>query len=151
MPLGTRHPTEDRKMNVKFARYHFSATLLTNDAAVLHCLTGLSQWAQRGEKHPQIAWAGCGEKGWRSRGGQATFRFTSSERRAEWHAKAAELLGGKWDLITTNDNDPAAPPPNHHSRGEISYCSGMPPIRTLITTRSVRPREAPGPVFRRSA
>jgi len=92
---------------MKFARYHFSATLLTNDAAVLHCLIGLSHWAQRGAQYPQIAWRGCGEKDWQSQGGQVTFRFTSSERRSEWHAKATELLSGKWALISTNDNDPA--------------------------------------------
>jgi hypothetical protein len=97
-------------MNMKFARHHFSATLLTNDAAVLHCLIGLSHWAQRGEKYPQIAWRGCGEKDWRSQGGQVTFRFTSLERRTEWHAKATELLSGKWAFIGTNDNDPAFPP-----------------------------------------
>ena len=111
---------------MKFARYHFSATLLTNDAAVLHCLIGLSHWAQRGQKYSQIAWRGCGEKDWRSQGGQATFRFTSPERRTEWHAKATELLGVKWALISTNDNDPASPPPNHYSRGQTSYRSGIP-------------------------
>jgi hypothetical protein len=33
---------------------------------------------QGGEKYPQIAWSGCGEKEWRSQGGR--FRFSSSER-----------------------------------------------------------------------
>src|SRR2546423_955718 len=101
----------------KFARYHFSATLLTSDPAVLHCLIGLSHWAQHGEIHPNIAWGGCGEKDWRSRSGQATFRFTSSERRTEWCAKAAELVSGEWALISANDNDPA-PPPNHYPRSQ---------------------------------
>jgi hypothetical protein len=137
-------------MGLNFARYHFSATLHTSDGAVLHCLVGLSQWAQRGEKHPQIAWAGCGEKHWRNRSGQATFRFTSSERRAEWYAKAAELLSGKWALISTTDSDPASPPANHYARRQTSYRSGIPQMRKPIVTRSVRPREVGGPVFRRS-
>jgi hypothetical protein len=125
----------------KFARYHFSATVHTSDAGVLHSLIGLSQWAQCGEKHPQIAWAGCGEKHWRSRGGQTTFRFTSCERRIEWCAKAAELLSGKWALISANDNDPASPPANHY----------ISPMHRPIATRSVGPTEAARPGFRRSA
>jgi hypothetical protein len=124
-------------MNLKFARYHFSATLLTSDAAILHCLIGLAHWAQRGEKHPQIAWGGCGEKAWRSRGGQATFRFTSRERRAEWQAKAAELLSEKWGLVSTNDNDPASPPPTHaYSQGQITYAHGIALTQRLSRARS---------------
>src|SRR5689334_4447258 len=125
-------------MNVKFAQYHFSATLLTSDAAVLHCLIGLSHWAQRGEKHPQIAWGGCGEKAWRSRGGQATFRFTSRERRAEWQAKAAELLGEKWALVSTNDNDPASPPATHadYIQRQITYAAVT---QRLSRARSLTP------------
>jgi hypothetical protein len=96
-------------MNRNFARYRYSATLLTSDAAVLHCLRGLSHWAQRGEPHQQIAWGGCGEKDWQNRGGQVTFRFTSPERRALWRAKSDELLSGKWTLISTDDDDPAFP------------------------------------------
>jgi hypothetical protein len=96
-------------VNRNFARYRYSATLLTTDAAVLHCLRGLSHWAQRGEPHPQIAWGGCGEKDWQSRGGQVTFHFTSPERRASWRAKSDELLSGKWRLINTHDDDPAIP------------------------------------------
>jgi hypothetical protein len=137
-------------MSLTFARYHFSATVHTSDAAVLHCLVGLSQWAQRGEKHPQIAWAGCGEKDWRRRSGQATFRFTSSERSAAWCAKARELLGGTWSLLSTNDSDPAYPPRNHYARAETGYRSGMPQMRS-ITTRSANPRDVGSPVFRRSA
>jgi hypothetical protein len=127
-------------MNMKFARYHFSATLLTSDAAILHCLVGLSHWAQRGEKHPQIAWGGCGEKAWRSRRGQATFRFTSPERRAEWQAKAAELLSGKWALISTNDNDPASPAPKYadYRQEKTSYARGIAVMQNLSTSRSVR-------------
>jgi hypothetical protein len=112
-------------MNMKFARYHFSATLHTGDAAVLHCLIGLSHWAQRGAQYPQIAWRGCGEKDWRSQGGQVTFRFTSLERRTEWDAKATELLSGKWTLISTNDNDPASAS-NYHDRSETNYRPRIP-------------------------
>jgi hypothetical protein len=118
-------------VNMKFARYHFSATLLTNDAAVLHCLIGLSHWAQRGAQYPQIAWRGCGEKDWQSQAGQVTFRFTSPERRSEWYAKAAKLLGGQWALISTNDNDPASPPANHYARRQTSYRSGIPLMRPI--------------------
>jgi hypothetical protein len=124
-------------LDMKFARYHFSATLHTSDAAVLHCLIGMSQWAQRGEKYPQIAWSGCGEKDWRNRGGRATFHFTSAERRAEWHAKAAELLSGKWTLIAMSDNDAAFPPPNRYPGRQMNYVSGIPVMRPSVADRSV--------------
>jgi hypothetical protein len=96
-------------MNRNFARYRFTVTLLITDAAVLHCLRGLAHWAQRGEPHQQIAWGGCGEKEWQSQGGQVKFRFTSPERRAEWLEKSAQLLGDRWTLISTRDDDPAVP------------------------------------------
>jgi hypothetical protein len=96
-------------MRNDFERYHFSATSHTPDVAVLQCLKGLCQWAQRGVRHQQIGWGGCGEKDWLKRGEEVTFRFTSSERRDAWHAKANELLSGRWTLISTNDNDPASP------------------------------------------
>jgi hypothetical protein len=99
-----------KKVNRNFARYRYSATLFTSDAAVLHCLRGLSHWAQRGEPHQQIAWGGCGEKDWQNRGGHVTFRFTSPDRRALWRAKSDELFSGKWSLINTHDDDPAIPP-----------------------------------------
>src|SRR3954451_845539 len=108
-------------MNIMFARYHFSATLRTSDAAVLHCLIGLCHWAQRGELYQQIGWGGCGEKDWQKGGGGLTFRFTSLERREAWHAKANELLSGKWTLTSTNDNDPAFPAQSHADyRQELS-------------------------------
>jgi hypothetical protein len=115
-------------MNLMFARYHFSATMLISDAAVLHCLRGLCHWAQRGEQHQQIAWGGCGEKDWQKRGGEVTFRFTSFERREAWRAKANELLGDRWTLTSMNDNDPA---PSHadYRRRKTLYCSGIPPLR----------------------
>jgi hypothetical protein len=96
-------------MNRNFARYRFTATLLIDEAAVLHCLRGLAHWAQRGEPHQQIAWGGCGEKEWESRAGQVKFRFTSRERRAGWLEKSAELLVDRWTLISTGDDDPAFP------------------------------------------
>jgi hypothetical protein len=125
--------------------------LLTEDAAILHCLIGLSQWAQRGEKHPQIAWGGCGEKDWRIRTGQATFRFTSSERRTEWCAKAAELLSGEWALISTNDNDPASPPANHYARSPTGFPFSSLQMRRPVVTRPVSSTETARPVFRLSA
>jgi hypothetical protein len=108
-------------MNRNFARYRFTATLLITDTAVLHCLRGLAHWAQRGEPHQQIAWGGCGEKEWQSRGGQVKFRFTSPERRAEWLGKSAQLLGDRWTLISTRDDDPAFPTNlRHRLEGETA-------------------------------
>jgi hypothetical protein len=107
-------------MNRNFARYRFTATLLITEAAVLHCLRGLSHWAQRGEPNQQIAWGGCGEKDWQSRGGQVTFRFTSPERRSEWLERAAQLLGARWTLINTRDDDPAFPANLRHRLARVA-------------------------------
>jgi hypothetical protein len=45
-------------MNKDFERYRFRATSFTADAAVLHCLKGLCQWVQRGERNQQIGAVG---------------------------------------------------------------------------------------------
>jgi hypothetical protein len=43
-------------MSDDYERYHFSVTCETSDAAVLHCLRALCQWAEQWAK-PQIGWA----------------------------------------------------------------------------------------------
>jgi hypothetical protein len=93
-------------MDEDYKRYHFSATFRTDDEAVLHCLRALCQWAQRDERNPNIGWGGTGKKEWLTRQ-EATVRFTSPQRRQEWHDKAQELLKGKWALVRMEDNDPA--------------------------------------------
>jgi hypothetical protein len=86
-------------MDADYERYHYSATFQTNDEAVLHCLRALCQWAQRDERSPNIGWGGTGERPWQDHQNVASVRFTSTERRQKWIAKATELLGAKWTLV----------------------------------------------------
>lgn len=90
-------------------RFHFSATFRTEDAAVLHCLRALTQWANHGESHPMIGWGGTTEDDWKRRNCEATVRFTSEMQRQQWEDKATELLSGRWVLISKSNNDPAKP------------------------------------------
>jgi hypothetical protein len=100
-------------MDEDYKRYHFSATFKTGDAAVLHCLRALCQWAQRDERSPNIGWGGSGENEW-AKATEATVRFTTPERRQQWQDKAQELLNGKWNLVRTDDNNPARRQRPHH-------------------------------------
>jgi len=95
-------------MDDDYKRYHYSATFHTDDEAVLHCLRALCQWAQRDERSPNIGWGGTGKAQWQAQGNKATLRFTSGKRRKEWIEKARVLLPSQWNLIGTNDNDPAS-------------------------------------------
>lgn len=89
-----------------YLRYRFSATCQTADSAVLHCLRALCQWAEKYPK-PQIGWGGTTQSNWEESAGKLTLRFTSSEYRQNFIDRSKELLGDRWHLIATNDNDPA--------------------------------------------
>jgi hypothetical protein len=93
-------------MTDDYERYHFSVTCETSDAAVLHCLRALCQWAEQWAK-PQIGWGGTGEKEWNASGARFTLRFTDPEYRQAFLDKADELLHGRWKLVATRDDDPA--------------------------------------------
>src|SRR5262249_38478518 len=89
-------------------RYRFSATLQTQDVAVLHCLRGLcQQWS--GGPYPQIGWGGTKRHQWNAQGGKFTFRFTDPPSRTSFLADAKRLLAGHWVLVAQDDNDPATP------------------------------------------
>lgn len=89
-------------------KYHFSATCHTDDAAVLHCLRALCQHAEKG-KFPQIGWGGTKQSVWEKDGGKFTVRFTRAEYRQKYLTEARRLLAGHWQLVSTDDNDPATP------------------------------------------
>lgn len=95
-------------MSAEHQKYHFSATCKTDDAAVLHCLRALCQYAEEGN-HPQIGWGGTKQSTWRAAGGQFTVRFTQPIYRDKFLKDAARLLPNYWSLIRVNDNDPATP------------------------------------------
>lgn len=95
-------------MSTDHKRFRFSATCRTDDAAVLHCLRAICQFAEKGVK-PQIGWGGTGEREWRSRGGRFIVRFSSSEYRNAFLEEGNRLLAGRWTLLATSDDDPATP------------------------------------------
>ncbi|SEP39594.1 hypothetical protein [Nitrosovibrio sp. Nv6] len=95
-------------MATSHSQYHFSATLQTDDVAVLHCLRALCQyWA--GGPYPQIGWGGTNQDDWKSHGGEFVVRFTTAARRASFFADAKRLLAAHWSEVSRNDNDPATP------------------------------------------
>ncbi len=95
-------------MSANHAKYKFSATVQTDDFAVLHCLRSLCQmWA--GGPTPQTGWGGTDEASWRGGNNKAVLRFTSAERRASFERDATRLLAAHWVLVTRNNNDPAQP------------------------------------------
>ncbi len=89
-----------------YERYHFSATCKTSDFAVLHCLRSLCQWAEEYRK-PQMGWGGTTKTKWEKSNGQLTLRFTDLAFRQNFLDKAHELLGGRWTLVMTDNDDPA--------------------------------------------
>jgi len=95
-------------MSSEHAKYHFSATCHTDDAAALHCLRALCQYAEQG-RHPQIGWGGTKQSTWRAAGGEFTVRFTRPEFRDAFLGEAQRLLSGHWRFVKKNDTDPATP------------------------------------------
>jgi hypothetical protein len=93
-------------LDANYQRYHFSATCQTSDSAVLHCLRALCRWAEQCGK-PQIGWGETTLSNWEKSGGKLTLRFTSPQYRQRFIDKSKDLLGDRWQLVATNDNDPA--------------------------------------------
>ena len=91
-----------------YDRYKYSVTCHTEDAAVLHCLRSLCQYAEQSSK-PQIGWGGTGEKDWRANDGTFKLRFSSPDYRQRFIDEANRLLAGHWSVLSTSDKDPASP------------------------------------------
>ena len=91
------------------ADFHYSITVLTEDLAVLHCLRGLSMFAQK-EGNKRIPWGGTKETHWRRHNSHATFYFTSPAYRAGFLQEATRLLPqGSWMRVGDSDENPAKP------------------------------------------
>lgn len=95
-------------MSSNHKKYHYSASCKTDDPAVLHCLRALCQFSEKGE-YPQIGWGGTKRSLWEANDGLFTVRFTSSSYRENYINEASRLLKGYWELVSTNDFDPAEP------------------------------------------
>ncbi len=87
---------------------HYSATVHTNDIAVLHCLRGLAEYAEESHlKH--VAWGGTTRDYWEKHGHWVKFHFSSTRCRECFKNEAARLLpSGSWNWVKMKDDDPPA-------------------------------------------
>jgi len=89
--------------------YHYSVTIKTDDLAVLHCLRGLTHYAQQTGKR-MIAWGGTKKEDWERNNHCVTFHFSKPEYRSTFVDEAGRLLPRElWRIIRTDDADPATP------------------------------------------
>jgi hypothetical protein len=95
-------------MSAAHAKYCYSATLQTDDHAVLHCLRGLCQ-RSAGGSFPQIGWGGTTQAQWKAQRGKFVVRLTTPAKREEFIEEAKRLLAGHWSEVGRSDNDPATP------------------------------------------
>ena len=91
------------------AQHRFSATIHTDDLAVVGCLRALAKFSQtRGNN--QIPWGGTKNKDWKRDHGSVTFRFSTPEYRDGFISEVTRLLPQPtWNLVGTSDDDPATP------------------------------------------
>ena len=85
------------------SRYCFCVTIKTSDEAVLHCMRGLSHYAQRTGKK-MTAWGGTTKVEWIRDGHCVTFRFSNPQFRNKFIEEASRLFPtGLWEKISEND------------------------------------------------
>ncbi len=90
-------------------RYRFSATIATDDLAVVHCLRALSQHAQA-TGNSRIPWGGTKESDWRAAGQRVSFRFSDPRYRDRFLSDVRRLLPDElWQVEAKRDDDPARP------------------------------------------
>jgi hypothetical protein len=90
-------------------RFKYSATIHTEDEAVLNCLRALAQFTSR-DGNARISWGGTKKQQWESAGHTAAFRFTSPEWHNHFLVEYARLLPHDlWHMTSNSDNDPATP------------------------------------------
>ena len=100
-------------MSSTHKEFHFSATIHTDDLAVLGCLRSLSQHAQA-SGNARIPWGGTKRDDWERASHHATFHFSSAEYREEFVRQAQRLLPKNiWQVVSTQDDDPAVPQNTH--------------------------------------
>ncbi len=87
------------------ADYHYSATVQTNDLAVLHCLRALADYAEKSQLK-KVAWGGTTADYWRQHGHMVKFHFSSMDCRETFLKEATRVLPDMWKLFRTKDDDP---------------------------------------------
>src|SRR5436190_23422722 len=89
--------------------YRFSATIHSDDLALVYALRGLSQHAQR-TGNPRIPWGGTKRSDWERDGHRVTFHFSQSSYRSEFLDDARRLLpNDRFTIVRERDDDPATP------------------------------------------
>ena len=99
-------------MRADHSQYRYGATLRIKDESTLGALRGLSfsvqNSASKSHFYGLISSSGTTVKVWRDNGHEVTFRFTSEDLRSRFLSEGSRILRpGLWQLVSTNDNDPA--------------------------------------------
>jgi hypothetical protein len=91
------------------AAYRFSATLATDDLAVVHCMRALSQHSQK-TGNVRIPWGRTKEEDWIRDGHWVTFHFSNPQYRNSFVTEVRRLLPSNlWREVARSDDDPAKP------------------------------------------
>ena len=90
-------------------QHKFSATMQTDDLAVVGCFRALAKFSQKLGNN-NIPWGGTKDKDWKRDHHCATFRFSTSEYRDGFISEVQRLLPqSMWKRVGTSDDDPATP------------------------------------------
>jgi hypothetical protein len=105
---------EGGQVRADYSQYRYGATLRVKDESTLGALRGLSYSVQnrasKSHSYGQISSGGTTEEIWRNNDHEVTFRFTSGELRSTFLSEGSRIFrSGLWQLVSTNDKDPAAP------------------------------------------
>ena len=91
------------------SEHKFSATIQTDDLAVVGCLRALAKFSQKTGNN-QIPWGGTKDRDWKRDQLCVTFRLSTPEYRDGFMSEVQRLLPqSTWKLVGTSDNDPATP------------------------------------------
>jgi hypothetical protein len=98
------------------AEHHYSITCESDDEAVVHCLRGIAEFAEK--RAPlNAAWGNTGRESWEENGHRVTFHFSCTDYRQIFRDVANDILNDsssdkpkeRWKEIKDleSDNDPA--------------------------------------------
>ena len=87
-------------------KYNFIISIHTVDLAVLNCLRGLSQYAQRSGNN-RMPWSEATDKEWQRDGRTVTFRFTTADYCRGFLLEARRLLPASlWSVVGDREDLP---------------------------------------------
>lgn len=89
-------------------QHKFSATIHTDDLAIVGCLRALSKFSQKTGNN-QIPWGGTKDADWTRAGHKVTFRFSAQYREGFLGELKRLLPSTLWIVTATSDDDPAKP------------------------------------------